>query len=71
MQTRDDINQMAVQWFPGITDVGQIHYDTTEFFKVEYGDVIVLEDKVYLVRHNAKEGRFGLKAQDCTVWVVA
>jgi len=38
----------------------QIHTDTTDFFRVEYGDVVVLKGRPYLVRHNAKEGRFGI-----------
>ena len=46
----------------------RIHTDTTDFFRVEYGDVIVLGGKPYLVRHNAKEGRFGID-DDVKFWV--
>ena len=35
--------------------------DTTDFFSVEYDDVLVLNEHPYLVRHNAKELRFGLE----------
>ena len=46
----------------------QIHTDTTDFFRVEYGDVVVLMGRPYLVRHNAKEGRFGID-DDVKFWV--
>jgi serine/threonine protein kinase len=46
----------------------RIHTDTTNFFRVEYGDVVVLGDKPYLIRHNAKEGRFGVD-DDVKFWV--
>jgi serine/threonine protein kinase len=59
---------MAQKWIPRPEDIGQIHYDTTEFFKVDYGDVAILGDKPFLVRHNAKEGRFGLDDEE-KYWV--
>jgi serine/threonine protein kinase len=34
--------------------------DTSDFFKVEYNDVIVLDDHMFLVKSYEKEGRFGL-----------
>jgi hypothetical protein len=34
--------------------------DTSNFFAVDYGDVVVLADHAYLVRGYEKEGRFGL-----------
>ncbi|MHB8809061.1 MAG: protein kinase family protein [Desulfobulbaceae bacterium] len=34
--------------------------DTTEFFRVEYNDVLVLGDRQYWVKRCEKEGRFGL-----------
>jgi hypothetical protein len=34
--------------------------DTTEFFRVEYDDVMVLGDRQYWVKRCEKEGRFGL-----------
>lgn len=61
---------MASRWLPaGQAARGfRIHKDTTDFFRVEYGDVVVLDDKPYLVRHNAKEGRFGLD-DEVKFWV--
>jgi hypothetical protein len=35
---------------------------------VEYGDVVLLGGKPYLIRHNAKEGRFGLD-DEVKFWV--
>jgi hypothetical protein len=42
--------------------------DTTDFFRVEYGDVVVLGVRPYLIRHNAKEGRFGVD-DEVKFWV--
>ena len=35
---------------------------------MEYGDVVVLNGHPYLIRHNAKEGRFGID-DDVKFWV--
>ena len=61
--TREDIRRLAVRWAPALKDGGQpiqIHTDTSDFFRVEYNDVGLLGGHPFLVRHNAKEGRFGL-----------
>lgn len=34
--------------------------DTTDFFRVDYNDVVVLANRPYLIRNNEREGRFGL-----------
>jgi hypothetical protein len=34
--------------------------DTTDFFRVDYGDVVVIGERPYLIRNNEREGRFGL-----------
>lgn len=61
---------MATRWLPNIPDVHRfrVHTDTTDFFSVEYGDVVLLKDNPYLIRHNAKEGRFGID-DDVKYWV--
>ncbi|MBW2194747.1 MAG: hypothetical protein JRF37_04015 [Deltaproteobacteria bacterium] len=53
---------MASPWLLASQDSRplRIHRDTTEFFRVEYGDVVDLGGIPYLIRNNAKEGRFGL-----------
>jgi hypothetical protein len=58
--TDERIARMAAEWLPVSTPLGRIHRDTSDFFKVEYGDVVVLGRRAFLVGHNAKEGRFGL-----------
>jgi hypothetical protein len=37
-----------------------IHTDTTDFFRVDYNDVVVLNGVPYLIRNCEREGRFGL-----------
>jgi hypothetical protein len=34
--------------------------DTSDFFRVEYDDILMLQGRPYLMRNNEKEGRFGL-----------
>jgi len=54
--------EMASRWLPAGQDASRlkIHRDTTDFFGVDYGDIVDLDGRAYLIRHNAKEGRFGL-----------
>ena len=42
--------------------------DTSDFFRVEYGDVVVLEDSLYWIKRYEKEGRFGLD-EEPKYWV--
>ncbi len=42
--------------------------DTTDFYRVEYDDVVVLNNRPYLVRNNEREGRFGIDEQQ-KFWV--
>jgi serine/threonine protein kinase len=60
--SRDRLIEMASPWIPPSQDPRRIriHRDTTDFFKVDYGDIVDLGGIPYLVRNNAKEGRFGL-----------
>ena len=68
--SEDDIRQMASRWLPSSHNLKRIRIitDTTDFFRVDYGDVVVLGDDSYLIRHNAKEGRFGID-DDVKFWV--
>jgi serine/threonine protein kinase len=61
---------MAARWLPLSQGSHhfRIHTDTTNFFRVEYGDVVVLGGRPYLIRHNAKEGRFGVD-DEVKFWV--
>lgn len=42
--------------------------DTSDFFRVDYDDVVVLEGVPYLVRNNEREGRFGIEDEQ-KFWV--
>jgi hypothetical protein len=42
--------------------------DTSDFFRVEYDDVVILSEKPYLIRNNEREGRFGIEEQQ-KFWV--
>ncbi len=42
--------------------------DTSDFFRVDYGDVVVLEGRPYLIRNYEKEGRFGID-EEPKFWV--
>ena len=68
--SQDNLRQMASRWMPISRDSHKfrIHTDTTDYFRVEYGDVVLLGGRPYLIRHNAKEGRFGLD-DEVKFWV--
>jgi hypothetical protein len=42
--------------------------DTSDFYRVEYDDVVILGEKPYLIRNNEREGRFGIDEQQ-KYWV--
>ncbi len=68
--TQETLRSMVSRWLPSSHEVTRfrIHKDTSDFFRVEYGDVVVLDDVPFLIRHNAKEGRFGLD-DEVKFWV--
>lgn len=68
--SQEKLRRMASRWLPPYQNSRplRIHSDTTDFFRVNYGDVLVLGGKPYLIRHNAKEGRFGLD-DEVKFWV--
>ena len=70
LKTPDAIGQRVARWFPSLADRRryQYHTDATDFFQVQYGDVLVLAGHPYLILNNAKEGRFGLDDQE-KFWV--
>ncbi len=61
--TQDKLIEMAARWLPPyqVPRSIRVHTDTTDFFRIEYDDVVVLKENPYLIRHNAKELRFGLE----------
>lgn len=68
--SRRDLIQMAERWLPDrrISRRFGIHTDTSDFFRVEYDDVVLLAGRPFLIRHNAKEQRFGLEDEE-KFWV--
>jgi hypothetical protein len=42
--------------------------DTSDYYRVDFNDVVLLDGVPYLVRNNAKEGRFGIDEQE-KYWV--
>lgn len=67
---RKRVFELASRWLPSLRDAAhlRIHTDTTDFFDIQYGDVVILEGVPYLIRQNAKEGRFGLDDEE-KFWV--
>jgi len=68
--SQESLRQMVSQWLPPhqVPQRFRIHSDTTDFFTVEYDDIVILKDRIYLIRHNAKEARFGLN-DEVKFWV--
>jgi hypothetical protein len=64
------IRQRAEEWPSrgGKAEPVRIFRDTSDFFEIEFGDVVVLAGRPFLVRHNAREGRFGID-DDVKFWV--
>ncbi len=65
-----DIRDLAAQWIEPSRLPGtfRIHTDTTDFYAIDYDDVVILGDRPYLVRNNEREGRFGIDEQQ-KFWV--
>jgi hypothetical protein len=40
-----------------------VYTDTSDFYRIDYDDVVVLGGRPYLVRNNEREGRFGIEEQ--------
>ncbi len=68
--TPESLKERIVRWFPSFSRGGlpAVHTDATDFFGVDYGDVLILDATPYLIRQNAKEGRFGLDDEE-KFWV--
>jgi hypothetical protein len=68
--SQETLRQMVSRWLPPhqVPLRFRIHRDTSDFFRVEYDDVVILNGRSYLIRHNAKEQRFGLD-DEVKFWV--
>jgi hypothetical protein len=58
----EQLRSMASRWMPDLKNARQLRVHTVadDYFKVEYGDIVLLKNRPYLIRQSAKEGRFGL-----------
>jgi len=70
MPPRTQIHQMAARWLAADSrpEDLRIHTDTSDFFALDAGDVVVLNGRPYLVRNSIREGRFGLE-DEIKYWV--
>jgi hypothetical protein len=68
--SRDDLKKLIERWLGSdrIPKNFKIISDTSDFYRVEYDDVVVLDGKPYLIRNNEREGRFGIDEQQ-KFWV--
>jgi hypothetical protein len=68
--SQEQLRSYAEPWMPSMrpNHCFRVYTDTTDFFRIDYGDILLLDGTPYLVRHNAKEGRFGLD-DEVKFWV--
>ncbi|MGA2400968.1 MAG: hypothetical protein ABSG91_04585 [Syntrophobacteraceae bacterium] len=67
--SQESLQELSSKWLsqkPG--QRLRVYKDTTDFFRIEYGDIVILDGNPFLIRHNAKEGRFGLDDEE-KFWV--
>jgi serine/threonine protein kinase len=63
--TQQGLRDLAAQWLEPsrIPKKFRIITDTSEFIRIEYDDIVVLDNSPFLIQHNQKEGRFGMDDQ--------
>ena len=67
--TERELRGMIRKWVPPDRVPKKVRIkDTTDFFRVDYDDVVVLGGVPYFVRNNEREGRFGLEDEQ-KFWV--
>jgi len=68
--SRDELKNRIAHWVGPNHVPKQLNVitDTTDFFRVDYDDVVILGDRPYLIRNNEREGRFGIDEQQ-KFWV--
>jgi len=68
--SQESLQKLVARWVPAQNQNQpfRLFRDTSDFFTIEYGDIVILNEKAYLIRHNAKEGRFGLD-DEVKFWV--
>jgi hypothetical protein len=59
--TEKELLRMIRKWVPWERVPGRVKVkDTSDFFRVDYDDVVVLDSVPYFIRNNEREGRFGI-----------
>lgn len=68
--SQEALRELCSPWLASLSPrhIFRVYTDTSDFYAIEYGDILLLGDRLYLVRHNAKEGRFGLD-DEVKFWV--
>ena len=68
--SRQTLEDLSAPWMPPSwkPDTLRVVTDTTNFITIDFGDVVLLENRPYLIRNNAREGRFGLD-EEVKHWV--
>ncbi len=63
--SQTELREMALKWIGDrrIPKSLRVRTDTTDFFRIDYDDILILEDHPYLIRNNEKEGRFVIDEQ--------
>lgn len=63
--SHDELKEMIARYLPPERVPKKINVltDTTNFFRVDYDDVLILNERPYLIRNYEKEGRFGVEDQ--------
>jgi hypothetical protein len=66
----DDLKERIAQWLgpERVPKRLNVITDTSDFYRVDYDDVVILGDRPYLIRNNEREGRFGIDDQQ-KYWV--
>jgi hypothetical protein len=66
----EEIRERISKWIgtDNVTRKLNIITDTSDFYRVDYGDVVILGGNPYLIRNNEREGRFGIDDQQ-KYWV--
>ncbi len=64
-QTQQGLWDLASRWVgpSRVPKKFRIITDTSEFIRIEYDDIVILGNSPFLIRHNQKEGRFGMDDQ--------
>ncbi|MEJ2697847.1 MAG: hypothetical protein P8013_14520 [Candidatus Sulfobium sp.] len=68
--TEDQVRDMIARWLDParVPKHPRILFDTSDFFRVDYDDVLVLGSVPYLIRNYEREGRFGID-EEPKFWV--